>query len=240
MRFMQRLTPSGYLLASGGHTDNNALTPTLVAGLESSAHDTDVTCAVKGVVAATVSHLNQVLLDSLARQLGGVNEVGGTELAGPGLLAVVDIDSNDHTSLILDGTLHDGQTDTASTEDSHVGTLLDLGSHDSSTVTGGDTTTEQTGAVGGDLGSDSDNGDIGDNGVLGEGGGTHEVQQILAASPEPRSSIGHDTSTLSGTDLTTQIGLARLAELALTAFRGARIVSFRILMPKTAMQRRTY
>lgn len=180
-----------------------------------------------------------MLLDSLARELGGVNEVGGTELAGPGFLAVIDIDSNDHTSLVLDGTLHDGQTDTASTEHSHVGAFLDLGSNDSSTVTGSDTTAEQTGAVGGDLRGDSDNGDIGDDGVLGEGGGTHEVQQILAASPETRSSIRHDTLTLSGTNLTTQVGLAGLAELALTAFRGARIVSFRISTAQ-AVQRRTY
>ena len=216
------LTASGDLLTSSGDTNDNALTPTLVAGLQSSTHNTNVTSAVEGVVATTVSHLNQVLLDSLARQLGGVNEVGGTELAGPGLLAVVDIHSNDLASLVLNSTLHDGQANTASTEDSHVGALLNLGSHDSSTVTGGDTATQQTGTVGGDLGGDGNDGDIGDDGVLGESGGTHEVQQVLAAGLEARGTVGHDTLTLGSTDLTAQVGLARLAELALTALGGAK------------------
>ena len=137
-----------------------------MAGLEGSAHNTDITSAVEGVVTASISHLNQVLLDGLSGELGGVNEVGSAELASPGLFTVVDIDGNDHTGLVLDRTLHNGQTDTADTEDSDVGALLDLGSYDSSTVTGGDTATEQTRSIGGDLRSDSDNRDIGNDGVL--------------------------------------------------------------------------
>jgi hypothetical protein len=130
-------------LTSSGDTDDNALTPALVAGLEGSTHDTDITSAVESVVATTVGHLNQVLLDGLARQLGRVDEVGGTELASPDLLAVVDIDSNDLASLVLDSTLHDGQTDTASAENSDIGALLNLGGHDGSTVASGDTATQQ-------------------------------------------------------------------------------------------------
>lgn len=137
-----------------------------MAGLEGSAHDTDVTSAIESVITAAIGHLNKVLLDGLSGELGGVNEVGSAELASPGLFAVVDIDGNDHTGLVLDGTLHNGQTNTADTEDSDIGTLLDLGSHDSSTVTGGDTATEQTGSIGGDLRSDSDDRDIGNDGVL--------------------------------------------------------------------------
>lgn len=159
-------TPSGNLLASSGNTNDNALAPTLVASLEGSTHNTNVTSAVKGVVAATIGHLNQVLLDSLALELGRVDKVGGTELTSPRLLTIVHIDGNDHASLVLDSTLHDRQTDTAHTKDSHVGALLDLGGLDGGTVAGGDTTAQQTGAVGGDLGSHRDDGDIGDNGVL--------------------------------------------------------------------------
>jgi hypothetical protein len=36
---------------------------------------------IESVITATISHLNQVLLDGLAGELGGVNEVGSTELA---------------------------------------------------------------------------------------------------------------------------------------------------------------
>lgn len=152
-----QLTASGNLLSSSSDTDDNALTPTLVAGLKSSTHDTNVTSAVEGVVAATVSHLNQVFLDGLAGKLGGVNEVGSTELAGPGLLAVVDIDSNDLASLVLHGTLQDGETNTADTEDSDVRSLLNLGSDNRSAVSSGDTTAEQAGAISGDLRGDSHN-----------------------------------------------------------------------------------
>lgn len=196
-----------------------------MAGLQGSTHDTDVTGAVKGVVAATVGHLDQVLLDGLARKLGGVNKVSGAELAGPGLLAVVDIDGNDLAGLVLDSTLQDGETNTADTEDSDVGSLLNLGSDNRGTVSGGDTAAEQTGAVGGDLGGDSHDGDVGDNGVLGEGGGTHEVKEVLATGTEAGGAVRHDTLTLCSTDLTAEVGLAGLAELALAALGGAVVVS---------------
>lgn len=214
-------TPSGNLLASSCNTNDNALAPTLVASLEGSTHNTNVTGTVKGVVAATIRHLNQVLLDSLALELGRVDKVGGTELASPCLLAIIHIDGNDHACLVLDSTLHDRQTDTAHTKDSHVGALLDLGGLDGGTVARGDTTAQQTGAVGGDLGGHRDDGDVGDNGVLGEGRGTHEVKDVLAAGLEARGTVGHDTAALGGTDLAAEVGLARLAELALTAFGGA-------------------
>lgn len=217
----KKLTTSGNLLTSSSHTDHDALTPTLVTGLEGRTHHTHVTSAVKGVVTATIRHLNQVLLDRLALQLGGVDKVRGTKLAGPRLLAIVDIDRDDHASLVPHGTLHNGQTDTADTKDGNVGTLLDLGGLHGGSVPGGDTATQQTGAVGGDLGSHRHDGDVGHDGVLREGRGSHEVEDILTPGLETGGAIGHHTLTLSGTDLTAQVGLARLAELALTALGGA-------------------
>ena len=216
-----KLTSGRDLLSSSSNTNDDTLTPTLVASLQGSTHDADVTRAVESVIATTVGHLNQLLLDSLAVELSGIDEVGGTELAGPGLLAVVDVDGDDLAGLVLDGTLDDGETDTAGTEDGNVRALLDLGGDDGRTVTGGDTATQQAGAVGGDLGSHSDDRDVGDNGVLRESGGTHEVEEVLAAGLETGSTVGHHTLTLGGTDLATQVGLAGLAELALTAFGGA-------------------
>lgn len=192
-----------------------------MAGLESGAHDTDVTRAVEGVVATAVSHLDQLLLDSLAVELSGVDEVGGTELAGPFLLGVVDIDGNDLASLVLNSTLHNGKTDTSSTENSNIGALLNLGGDNGGTVTGCDTAAEQAGSVGRDLGGNSDNGNVGDNSVLGEGGGTHEVEDVLAAGLETRGAVGHHTLALSGTDLAAEVSLARLAELAFPALGGA-------------------
>jgi hypothetical protein len=91
----RELTSGGDLLSSSSNTDNDALTPALVASLESRSHDVNVTSAVEGVVTATISHLNELLLDGLVLEFHGVDEVGGTELLGPLLLAVVDIDDND-------------------------------------------------------------------------------------------------------------------------------------------------
>jgi hypothetical protein len=222
----RELTSGGDLLSSSSNTDNDALTPALVASLESRSHNVNVTGAVEGVVTATISHLNELLLDGLVLELHGVDEVGGTELLSPLLLAVVDIDDDDLGRTVLDATLNDRKTDTAGTEDSNVGALLDTtlaGSDDSGTVTSGDTTAEQASAVHGGLVGDLDDRNVGNDSVLGEGGGTHEVEEILALALEARGSVRHDTLALSCSDLATEVGLARLAELALLTFGGAEI-----------------
>lgn len=195
-----------------------------MASLEGAPHDVHVTSAVECVIAATISHLDQLLLDGLAvLKLCGVYKVGGTELLCPLLLAVVDIYDDDLCRTVLDATLNDGQTDTAGTEDGNVAALLDTslaGSDDCCTVTGGDTAAEQASTVHGSLLSDLDNGDVGDDSVLREGGGAHEVKEVLALALEARGAIRHDTLALGCADLATEVGLARLAELALLAFGG--------------------
>jgi hypothetical protein len=52
------------------------------------------------------------------------------------------------------------------------------------------------------------------------------VQQVLALALEARGSVWHNTLALGGSDLTTQVGLARFAEFALLALGGAAPVSF--------------
>lgn len=216
-----KLTSGGDLLAGGSNTDDDALSPSLVAGLEGSTHDADVTGAVKGVVAAAVGHLDELVDDGGALgQLGGVDEVGGTELTGPLLLAGVDVDNDDLGGLVDDGTLDDGQTDTAGAEDGDVVALLDVGGDARGAVAGGDAAAEQAGAVHGGVLLDGDDGDVGDDGVLGEGGGAHEVQEVLALALEARGAVGHDALALGCADLAAEVGLAGLAELALLALGG--------------------
>lgn len=191
-----------------------------MAGLEGGTHDVDVTRAVEGVVAAAVGHLDELVDDGLVLQLGRVDEVGGTELLGPLLLAGVDIDDDDLAGLVDDGALDNGQTDAAGAEDGDVVTLLDVGGDAGGAVAGGDAAAEQAGAVHGGILLDGDDGDVGDDGVLGEGGGAHEVQQVLALALEARGAVGHDALALGGANLAAQVGLARLAELALLALGG--------------------
>jgi hypothetical protein len=118
-----------------------------VAGLESSAHDVDVTSAVKGVVAATVGHLNELLLDGLVLEVVRVDKVRCAELVCPLLLARVDIDDDDLASLVDYSTLNNRETNAASAEDGNVGALLNVGGDTSSAVAGGDTAAEQASPV---------------------------------------------------------------------------------------------
>ena len=101
------LTASADLLAGCCDTDDDALSPALVAGFECGPHHTDVARAVEGVVAASVRHLNEVLLDAFVAQLGRVDEVGRAELLAPGFLAVIDVHDYDFSGAILHGALDD-------------------------------------------------------------------------------------------------------------------------------------
>ena len=221
-----KLTASRNLLAGSSNTDDDALTPALVAGLESAAHDVHVTGAVEGVVAAAVGHLNQPRLDVLAllQVLGRVDKVGGAELGRPLLLRLVHVYDNDLARLLLDRALDDTQTNAASAEDGDGGALLDTAlasGDDGGAVTGGDAAAEQACAVHGSIRGDGDDGDVGHNGVLGEGRAAHEVEEVLALALEARGAVRHHTLALGRADGTAEVGLARLAELALLALGGA-------------------
>ena len=169
------LTSSADLLASCCDSDDDALSPALVACLECRSHHTHIARAVEGVVAASVRHLNQVLLDTFTAELGRVDEVGGAELLAPSLLAIVDIHDDDLFSAVLYRALDDRETDASSTKDCDIRTLLYIRSHDCGTVTGCDTAAEQAGTVHWRFGSDGYNGYVGNYGVLGESGGAHEM-----------------------------------------------------------------
>jgi hypothetical protein len=129
--------------------------------------------------------------------------------------------NDDLSSLVLGRSLDDGETDAASTKDSNVGALLDSalsGSDDGGSVTGGDTAAEQASAVHGCLRGDGDDRDVCYDSVLRECGCTHEMEEVFALALETRSAVGHNTLALSCANLAAQVGLARLAELALLAF----------------------
>lgn len=176
---MRKLTSGANLLASSSNSDDDALTPALVTSLECASHDVHVTSAIKGVVTTTVGHLNQLLLNGLTvLEILGVHKVGSAKLVSPVLLGVVDVNDDDFAGAVLDTSLNDGETNTASAKDGNVGTLLHTtlaGSNDSCAVTSGDAAAEQAGAVHRGLVGDWNDGDVGDNGVLREGGGAHEV-----------------------------------------------------------------
>lgn len=192
-------------------------TPALVAGLEGGAHDVDVTSAVKGVVETAVGHLDEVILDLLVANLGRVHEIRRAKLVRPRLLSVVRVDGDDATGLGKDRSRDDGQTNTADTKDGDSATGLDLCGLGCGAETGGDTAAEQACLVERCLFGNRDQAVLRDDGVLRESGGAHKVQELLALAGEALGAVGHHTLALRGADGTAQVGLARLAELALLA-----------------------
>lgn len=79
------------------------------------------------MLAAAVSHLDELLDDRLAVELRRVDKVGRAHAERPVLLAVVDVDRNDLLGLAHLAALDDGETDSAETEDGDVVALLDVG-----------------------------------------------------------------------------------------------------------------
>ena len=169
------LTASADLLASCCDSDDDTLSPALVAGFECCPHHTDIARAVEGVVAASVRHLNEVLLDAFVAKLGRVDEVGRAKLLAPGFLAIIDIHDYDLSSAILHSALNDRETDTTCAKDCNVRVLLYICGYHCGAVPGCDTAAEQTGTVHWRFGSDGYDGYIGNDGVPGEGRGAHEV-----------------------------------------------------------------
>lgn len=219
-----RLTPGGNLLARRRDANNDALAPALVARLERRAHDARVAGAVKRVVAAAVRHLDQLLDDGLVAELRGVDKVRGAELLRPLLLGRVDVDDDDHARLVHDGALDHRQAHAPGAEDGDVGALLDAAlarRHTRRAVARSDAAPQQARPVHGRLGLHGHDGDVGEDRVLREGRSAHEVQKVLALALEARGAVGHEALALRRADLAAEVGLARLAELALLAFGGA-------------------
>jgi hypothetical protein len=137
---MDRLTPSRDLLSRSCDPDDDALTPSFVARLQSRTHHANVSRAVKSVVASAIGHLDQFLDDGLVLQVAWVHEIGGTELLGPFLLIRVQIHDDDFGSLLLHSALDDRKTDTACAKDGNSGALLNIRSHRGCAIARCDTT----------------------------------------------------------------------------------------------------
>lgn len=211
-------------MTGGRNADDNTLTPTLMARLESGPHDADVARAVEGIVAPAIGHLDQVLLNGPVDQLGRVDKVRGAELAAPRLLAVVDVDDDDLGGLVPHGALDHREPDAAGAEHGDAGALfyaVHAGRYGCGAVAGRDTAAQEARAVHRRGVWHGHDGDVGDDGVLGERGCAHEVQQILSAGSKAGGAVGHNAAALGGPDLSAEVGLSGLAELAFLALRGA-------------------
>ena len=197
-----------------------------MASLKRRTHDLHITRAVKRVIAPTIRHIHEPLLDGLAilKILGRVDKIRSAELARPLLLRIIHIDRDNLTRTVLDRALDHREADTSGAENSDIGALLDpavAGRDDGRAVAGRNAAAEQAGAVHGRFVGDGDDGDVGDHGVLGEGGAAHEVQEVLALALKARGAVGHHAFALGGADFAAEVGLAGFTELAFFALGGA-------------------
>ena len=193
-----------------------------MARLERRAHHTDITSAVKRVVAPAVRQLDQLVHNTLAlRQLGRVDKVGRAKPRRPLLLGGVHIHHDNLPRLLRNRTLNNTQPHTARPKHSDVAPLLNTSRDARRAVARRDAAPEQARAVHGRVGLHGDHRDVGHDRVLGEGRRAHEVQDVLAARAEARGAVRHDALALGCADLAAEVGLVGLAEFAFFAFGGA-------------------
>ena len=95
-----------------------------MAGIESSAHDIDITSRIDCEVKTAISDLNEVILDALAlRKLLRVDELSRTELPGPSLLCGIGVNRDDTLCSSLGQRVDARKADAANTEDGGVRVL---------------------------------------------------------------------------------------------------------------------
>ena len=200
------------------HANNNRLAPTLMTRLQRGPHDLHIPRTIKRIITPAIRHLNQLLLNRLLPQFGRIDKMRAPELRAPLLLLIIHIHYNNFARFVLHGPLYHTQPHTPRAEHGYIGPLFDFRGDDGCAVASGNAAAEETRAVHGRGLVDGDDGDVGDDGVLGEGGGAHEVEEVLAFAFEARGAVRHDAFALGGADLAAEVGLAGLAEFAFFAF----------------------
>src|SRR3569623_658840 len=187
--------PRGDLFAGLGHSDDHALAPAAMAGLQRLAHDLGVAGAVEGVVRPTVGERHQVRHE-VAVDLPRIDDVGHAEAAAPRLARRVDVDANDHRRAHHLGALDDVEADAAQAEHYDIGAGLDLGGVDDRAYAGGHPAADVAGLVEGGVGADLRHRDLGQHGVVREGRAAHVVEDRLAFVREPAGGVGHQAAPL--------------------------------------------
>mmetsp|Transcript_84851 Transcript_84851/g.252925 ORF Transcript_84851/g.252925 Transcript_84851/m.252925 type:complete len:572 (+) Transcript_84851:157-1872(+) len=211
--------PRGDLLASTRNTDDDALPPADVAGLQRGAHHLHVARAVEGVVHAEVRHADNLRLHSPALgQLLGVDGVCGAPLLGELQLGGQEVHGDDLGRAGLHEALHHAQAHGAHAEDGGRGTALHLSGVPNGAPAGGDAAAQEADPLQWSIPADLRQRLCMQDAVLCEGAGPHEVIDGLALIGEARLAVAsHDALPRVGTDGCAEVDVWPLAELARSA-----------------------
>src|SRR3989344_2926821 len=209
----------GNFLASTGYTDDYRLAPTLVAALEGSTHQLHIADALKGKVDAAVGHVDYDFLDRTV-EVFQVYTIGCTQLLGDLEFGRVDVDGDDPCRLGFNCADDGRQTNTAEADNGHGITRFHLGRVQHGADAGGDTTTQQADFFQRRFLGDLGHGNFRQHGVLGESRSPHVVENRLALVGKTSCAVRHQAFALGCANRLAEVGFARQAEFALTAFRG--------------------
>src|SRR6202167_3513902 len=211
--------PRGNLLAGFGHANHDRYAPAAMTGFQRLAHHIGVAGAVEGEIGAAVGQRDQ-MLDDIAIDLPGIDEMGHAEAATPFLLGIVEVDADDLVGAHHPRALDDIEPNAAEAEHDHIRTRRDLGGVDHRADTGGHAAADVAALVERRVLADFGHRDFRQHGEIRESRAAHIVEDRLALMAETRGAVRHQALALGGADRGAQIGLLAEAAFALAAFGG--------------------
>src|SRR5882757_10314549 len=209
--------PGCNFLSGFGDADDDGNAPATMAAFQRLAHHGGIAGAVERVVGAAVGQPNEVL-DDVAGDLLGIDEMSHAELAAPFFLGIVDVDADDLVGTNHLRTLNDVEPDAAEAEHHHIGARRDLGSVDDGADAGRHTATDVAALVKRRVLADLRHRDLRQHGEVREGRAAHIVVDRLALVGEAAGSVGHYALALRRANGGAQVGLLAQAAFALPAF----------------------
>src|SRR6202049_4895080 len=167
--------PCRNLLAGFRHPAHDRYTPAAMTGFQRLAHHSGIAGAVEGEVGTAIGQRDQ-MLDDIAIDLLGIDEMGHAEAAAPFLLGIVEVDADDLVGAHHPRALDDVEADAAETEHDHVRTRRNLGGVDYRTDTGGHAAADVTALVERRIRADLGHRDLRQHGEIRKGRAAHIVE----------------------------------------------------------------
>ena len=144
--------------------------------------------------------------------------MGHAEAFAPRLLAIVQVNADDHVGAGQPQALDDVEADATKSEHDRCRTSLDLGGVENGADAGGDAAADVADLVERRVRIDLRHGDFRQHGEVRERRATHVMKNPVLADREARGAVGHHALPLRGADRGAEVGLARQAGWALAAF----------------------
>jgi hypothetical protein len=133
-------------LASSSNANDDALTPSFMAGLKGSSHNADISGTIEGIITPTVRKVNDIFLDGFADRCW-IDEISCAEFLRPSFFRIVGIHRNNSGSSICDTSLDNTKANAARSKDSTCCSSLNFGGFGGGPKTRRDTASKKTSFV---------------------------------------------------------------------------------------------